>query len=165
MIKKYNSYEVSSEGKIYRNKKEIKTPLNSKGYKRIYMSENGKVKSIFVHRLVASLFIPNPDNLPQVNHIDGNKLNNNVENLEWCNNSQNQLHAIRNNLRKKFPKGDTSNRAKKIRMFNDKEDKTFNSFRSALEYLGKEYKSYTSISHCCKGDIKTAFGYHWEYVE
>lgn len=164
MIKKYNSYEVDSNGKIYRNGKEIKGVLNNKGYSRICMSENGKKQKIFVHRLVAFLFIPNPYNLPQVNHINGNKLDNRVENLEWCNNSQNQLHAIKNNLRKICPKGDLNSRAKKIKMYNDNEEKIFNSLRSALDYLGKDYKYYSSLAHCCKGDTKTAYGYHWEYI-
>lgn len=60
---------------------------------------NNKQKQLAVHRLVAKAFISNPNNLPQINHIDGNKNNNRVSNLEWCNNSYNQLHAWRNNLK------------------------------------------------------------------
>ena len=164
MIKKYNSYEIDSNGNVYRNGKTIKCSLNSKGYKRVTMSENGKIKREFVHRLVAKLFIPNPLNLPQVNHINGDKQDNRVENLEWCNNSQNQIHALKNKLRKASPKGDMNIKSKKVRMYNEHEEKVFGSLRSALEYLNKDYKYYSSLAHCCKGDIKTAYGYHWEYI-
>lgn len=60
----------------------------------IILTISEKKKYVNVHRLIASCFIPNPQNLPEVNHIDGNKLNNQVENLEWVTTRQNQLHAI-----------------------------------------------------------------------
>lgn len=66
---------------------------NSKHYWRLYLPIKGGRKVFTVHRLVAEAFIPNPDNLPQVNHIDGNKDNNCVSNLEWCNQSHNIRHA------------------------------------------------------------------------
>ncbi len=78
----------------------IKPAANEKGYKIVTLSKNGKHRTFKVHRLVASAFINNSENKPQVNHIDGNKLNNNSDNLEWCTNSENQLHSIRLGLRK-----------------------------------------------------------------
>lgn len=77
----------------------IPTNKNSKKYWRVGVQINNKQKFLAVHRLVAKAFIPNPYNLPQINHIDGNKNNNHVSNLEWCNNSYNQLHALKNGLK------------------------------------------------------------------
>ena len=97
------NYQVSNLGRI-KNKKTciIRTGmLNSKnGYAKISMrrTSDGKNYSMFIHRLVAEAFIPNPDNLPQVNHKDGNKLNNTVDNLEWCSCFDNIMHAMDNNL-------------------------------------------------------------------
>jgi len=70
----------------------------SNKYKRVSISVNGNIKSYLVHRLVALAFIPNPKNLPQINHIDGVKINNHLENLEWCTPSQNTVHAMKNGL-------------------------------------------------------------------
>lgn len=71
------------------------------GYREVLLSENGKTKNCLVHRLIAETFIPNPFNLPFVNHKDGNKRNNRVENLEWCNRSENTQHAYNTGLQKK----------------------------------------------------------------
>jgi len=104
-------YGVSEGGEVVRfphmrmhniNKTEYLTKLkilkpsanNSKGYLRLRIQyKDGSSITESVHRLVAKVYIPNPNNLPQINHIDGNKLNNNVKNLEWCTNSYNQEHA------------------------------------------------------------------------
>lgn len=74
---------------------------NSKKYWRVAIQINNKQKHFAVHRLVAQAFIPNPNNLPQINHIDGNKDNNHVSNLEWCDNSYNQIHAFNIGLQSK----------------------------------------------------------------
>ena len=68
------------------------------GYYRVSFSINRKRKQFYVHRLIAEYFIPNPDNLPQVNHIDGNKLNNSLDNLEWVTVQDNVIHAYKNGL-------------------------------------------------------------------
>lgn len=75
------------------------TNNNSKRYWRVGVQINNRQKHLAIHRLVAKAFIPNPDNLPQINHIDGDKNNNKVSNLEWCNNGYNQAHAWKNSLK------------------------------------------------------------------
>ena len=72
--------------------------IDHKGYDRIGLNKNGKKKRFFVHRLVLQAFNPSSDETLEVNHIDGNKLNNNVENLEWVTSSENSIHAFKNNL-------------------------------------------------------------------
>lgn len=104
------TYEVSTSGNVrtkdrigvrgYHVKGHVLSQRdNSNGYLRCGMNIDGKPKSYLVHRLVASAFIPNPENKPFVNHIDGNKHNNNVENLEWCTKSENEKHAWLNGLK------------------------------------------------------------------
>lgn len=90
---KNNSYSIR-KGRIC-----IPSNNNSKKYWRIGIQINNKQKHFAVHRLVATAFIPNPNNLPQINHIDGNKDNNHISNLEWCDNSYNQKHACDNGLK------------------------------------------------------------------
>lgn len=96
----FNSFiEVSNNGEIKSHGKLIKGEICKAGYRRIHVSHNGTQYKFLVHRLVAMAFIPNPDNLPCVNHKDGNKLNNNVDNLEWVTHSENQKHAYRTGLK------------------------------------------------------------------
>ena len=79
-------------------KRAILKPATDQGYKKVGLQKDGKLKTHRVHRLVAAVYIPNPDNKPMINHIDGNKANNNVSNLEWCTAKENTKHAIDNGL-------------------------------------------------------------------
>lgn len=90
-----NLYWISNLGNVKCKNKQLKQRTNKKGYLKVRLYKNNKCKTFSIHRLVAINFIPNPDNLPQVNHKDGNKLNNTITNLQWCNNSENQLHAYK----------------------------------------------------------------------
>lgn len=117
-------YEITKEGKIIslkNNKRyEIKGYIDKYGYRRVLLHVNGTRLKFFVHRLVANKFITNPNNKPQVNHIDGNKLNNNVSNLEWCTPKENIQHAIKTGLRVRKGKVNI-NEVKEIRkLFNNK---------------------------------------------
>ena len=85
---------------ITKNEKIVSSYKNKDGYSVVQLYKNNKRKLKLVHRLVAEAFIPNPNNYPYVNHKDGNKANNCVDNLEWCNNSMNQLHAFSKGLQK-----------------------------------------------------------------
>ena len=93
-------YFVSESGDIFRDGKELSTSLTNKGYKTHRGTIDKVRKHISIHRAVAILYVPNPNNLPQVNHIDGNKLNNHYTNLEWVTNKENRTHAIENGLMK-----------------------------------------------------------------
>lgn len=99
-------YEVSNLGRIRsfkNNKIKIMQPaLNHGGYKHLLLTKNGVPKGFRIHRIVAKTFIPNPMNKECVNHIDGNKLNNNSNNLEWVTKSENMQHAYDNNLKLKM---------------------------------------------------------------
>lgn len=91
-------YQVSSWGRVknYRSGRVLKCDKTTYGYLRVTLVNNGNIQHQLVHRLVAEAFIPNPENKPQVNHIDENKENNCVENLEWCTRSENMNHGTRN---------------------------------------------------------------------
>lgn len=98
-INGYSNYEISTLGRV-RNKKGkyLKPEETEKGYLRVDLYKNGKIKHHKVHRLVASAFIPNNKNLPQINHKDENKKNNRVGNLEWCNNWYNSHYGSKSKI-------------------------------------------------------------------
>ena len=91
-----DDYQITYDGRVINKRwgREVKPQKNGKGYLRVFMA--GKLR--FVHRLVAELYVPNPENNPQVNHKDGNKLNNHADNLEWVSNQVNRDHAVKNDL-------------------------------------------------------------------
>ena len=91
-----DDYEITKDGKVYNKKwgRYVKPQPNGAGYLRVHIAG----KMYFVHRLVAEKYVPNPYNKPQVNHKDGNYLNNNSDNLEWVTNRENSIHALKNGM-------------------------------------------------------------------
>lgn len=132
---------------------------NRKNYLRVCLSKQGVCKWKTVHRLVAETFIPNPDNKPQVNHIDGNKQNNNIQNLEWVTNKENCRHAILNDIYHK-------RKNKKIVQLTleGEKIKTWDLLVDIQETLGIDKRL---VWRCCRGQkgIKQAKGYIWKYEE
>ena len=105
-IEANSDYMVSDHGRILSFKgksKLIISSITAKGYEYVAIRQKGIYVGYSIHRLVATAFIPNPKRLPQVNHLDGNKLNNHVANLEWCDAYDNVMHAIRTGLRPSSP--------------------------------------------------------------
>ena len=157
--------------KQYVEPKELSKHISStNGYVYVLLCGKGKCKNVRLHKLVAEAFIPNPEHKEQVNHIDGDKTNNKVENLEWCNNAENIKHAYRTGLTY-YTKGRRDN-FEKIRIDNSKrvvqmdlsgnEIKIWNSMEEAGKAIGI---CRSGISECCSGKHRTAGGYRWKYAE
>lgn len=98
--KEFYNYLVYPNGKIWSNyKHDFLVPQdNGTGYMKVLLQIKGKPKNIYVHRLIALLFIPNPSCFSEINHIDGNKKNNTIDNLEWCTEAENKRHAVKTGL-------------------------------------------------------------------
>lgn len=140
------SYAVNELGQVWSYRKEdIKAQgINTSGYPVVGLYKNNIRTMYTVHRLVAKAFIPNPDNLPQINHKDEDKTNNNVDNLEWCTAEYNVRY--------------TCNKA--VRCIETGE--VFGSLKEAAASVGR--KSPTMCSHL-KGNTKSCGGKHFEYVD
>lgn len=168
-VKNKNGYRIIEE-------KILKPILNNKGYYVFGLRKNGELNMVLLHRLVAEHFIPNENNFPCINHIDGNKTNNNINNLEWCSYQHNIKEAFRLGLNKynyknnfkhnywvgKF--GSNHNCSKKITQY----DKAGNKIKDwdNITIASKETKiNLCSISNNCRGKQKSAGGFIWKFKE
>lgn len=140
--------------------KTLLTETTKDNYQRIVLMKEGVKTKYQAHRLVALAFIPNPDNKPFINHIDGNKSNNNADNLEWCTASENVTHADITGLRD-MSKHHPSN-SKKIKCLETGE--IFVSYYQAVKWLGKTSNSISALVRGTRSYGK-AFGYHWEFID
>lgn len=152
-------YSVSNMGNIKNDltKRILKPKKSSSGYYYIDLWVNGIVGQKSIHRLVAEYFVDNPNQYNEVNHIDEDKTNNIAINLEWCTHLQNIRHGTA--LQRK-----AQNKQIKVRQFTKDGEfiKEFNSCKEAEEFFGK---SSSNISNCCRGKLKTTYGYVWKYSE
>lgn len=156
-IKNYEGlYAITEDGQVwsYRKQTFLKPITDRDGYKLITLRKPDTRDITFrIHRLVAQAYIPNPDNLPQINHKDEDKANNHVSNLEWCTHLYNMRYGTRNARRSETMRG------KGKAVYCVELDKTFINVKSAYEATGA-----TGISGCCRGKYKVSGGYHWRYV-
>ena len=142
-IKSVDHIRKNGKGQYMQKGKCLKWRINPSGYKVLRLSKNGKARNEFVHKLVALSFIENPNNYCEVNHIDENKLNSNVKNLEWCSRKHNQVHS----LGKKVKRKDT------------------NKIYYSLSEVEEDGFCWRLVSGCCRGINKTHKGIKWEYVD
>lgn len=147
-IKGYEGlYQVSNMGRVRRNGNILSLNTVGHGYHSVSLSKNGIVRKILLHRLVAEAFIPNPENKPQVNHIDEDKTNNTLSNLEWVTAKENMSHGNRPYMNMKA-----------IRCV--ELDIEYMSVKEASEKLDIARQSITHVLH---GRRKRAGGYSFEY--
>lgn len=179
-------YEISSTGIVRSKDRTITDSLGrtrswkgqilnpdiaANGYCRVTLSVNRKRKQVYLHRLLAEHFLPNPDNLPQVNHKDGNKLNNDLDNLEWCTVQENTIHAYRHGLinhisGKDHPNygkyGASSKRAKRVLATNIVTNET-KEYGALVETI-KDGFTKSEVSRCCNHG-GTHKGYFFEFID
>lgn len=173
IVRQWNGYNYSE--KIYKGT--ILKQYDNKGYKRVLLYKNGKVKNYFVHRLVAQVFIPNPQKLSQVNHKDENKINNNVENLEWCSSTYNINYGKRNaivssKMIKRKLKDSTKkklsisqNSHKKPIVQYDLKGNLIKRWESAREIERELNIRHDLVAKCCKGFLHKTNNYIFEYCK
>lgn len=148
----FPNYEVSNCGRIRHRNGNPRKVRYTHGYAYVCIRDNGKNKSIRLHRLVAKAFIPNPKNKPCINHIDGNKTNNNIDNLEWCTHSENEIHKNRVLGKKPNPPRITKS------VMCVETANVYTSVKAAAENLSINYRH---IGEVASGKRKTAGGFHW----
>ena len=145
----------SKSGSVRLCKGKILKPFTTKnGYLQVCLWKNGKVKTFYVHRLVAEAFLPNPNNLTEVNHKDENKLNNNAENLEWCDREYNCNFGTRNER-------DALTKSKPVLQYT-MEGEFVKEWKSIRE-CGRNGYDQGHVAACCQGKQKYHKGFIWKY--
>ena len=151
-------YSVSTEGEVRKDTTNyILSQSSQQDYKFVGLIINGKQKRMRVHRMVALVFIDNPDNKPYVNHINGNRSDNNVENLEWVTPSENTQHAVNTGLFK-------SGRTRAVIQYNLNGEQMA-TFESATEAARQTGGSQSKITMCCRRQRDSANDYQWRYYD
>lgn len=150
-IKGYEGkYQISNLGRVRNNKSIIKPQKDNIGYMKVILYKNKTRKTKKIHRLVAEAFLDNINNKPEVNHINGNKEDNKVSNLEWINHKNNCIHAVKKGLIK----------TKKVVCIET------NKIYTSIKEAAKDTNTFDGhITKVCKGERKTTGGFHWRYLE
>lgn len=168
-IKGYEGlYKVSNKGRVYSHvsNKVLKRYCASNGYEQVNLRKNGKSKFFLTHRLVAEAFVNNDNNYPCVNHKDENIRNNSSDNLEWCTYKYNSHYGTRiKRITNSIDYDEVGKKnSKPILQYNLNGSliKKWNSITECKEQTGFDK---SNIVKCCRGKMKTAYGYVWRYEE
>lgn len=151
-----NLGRVKSLGNKSNHKTDVILKQSTQRYKRVTLYDGVKRKSYMVHRLVAKAFIPNESNKSEVNHIDCDKFNNSVENLEWVTRQENHKHKCENGLNNTK---NAVNKTKKKIVLVDEKGNILNTFESMSEASRLLNLSISNISRVCSGKLKDTKGY------
>lgn len=152
-VDRFVGYRYKGKQRIYKGR--LLKQVERNGYLSVSLSKGNIIKQKSIHRLVAETFLPNPSNLPLVNHIDENKKNNMVSNLEWCSCAYNTNYG---SGRKKQAESQ-----QKIVLQYDKDGNLLNQYPSATIAALKNGYNLKTISQCCRGRTKSAYNYIWRY--
>lgn len=169
VIEGFEDYEVSNHGRISHNGKILKGTDNGIGYKRVMFKVDGRRKFKYVHRLVASAFIPNRENKPLINHIDNNPANNHVDNLEWCTHQENTdwMKKQGRNIRTEEWLQHLHESQEKycIGVIGENIKTGEKIYFSRLNDVKKAGFQPSCVCNCCKGNrgVKQHKGYRWRY--
>lgn len=158
-------YQASNLGKI-KNKKTNKVlakRYDHSGYLSVLLYKRGKYETKKVHRIIAKIFIPNPKNKPQVNHINGKKDDNNINNLEWVTCQENIIHSYKTGI-KTNPKYEKHPEAKKVCQY-DLQGNLIKIYGSISQARDENNFNSSHIVACCKNKQKTSNGYIWRYFK
>lgn len=168
-----NRYQVSNLGNVRsingKRKDQLLKPTMRKGYCHVGLYKDKKYKIYPVHRLVAMAFIPNPQNKPHINHIDSNRSNNLISNLEWCTPKENQQHAWKFGYQHPSystlgKRGYDCKNSKTVIQLDIKTGKIIAEYGSAAEAARKNNFSHPKIQQCCKGIVYSYKGFFWRYL-
>ena len=168
-IPEYPKYQVSNLGNVKNNKGKFLKGWITKGYRYVSLCNNGITKKYRVHRLVAENFINNLNDFPVVDHIDENKLNNNVDNLTWCTQKENLdryfIPRRPKNYKIRIRKSKILNYhlPKKVLQY-DLNENYINTWNSTMDIERLLHISSGNISLCCRGIKPIAGGYIWRYA-
>ena len=159
-------YEVSNRGNVrslnWRGTgitKTIQQKKHNRGYWQVILSVDGVQKTFLVHRLVANAFLDNPNHLPLINHKDENRKNNNAENLEWCSRSYNVRYSNHGGIKKRIGRN-THLQVEQVAM----DGSIVATWKNSRYVFLTTGMSDWSISECCRGNRKSAYGYRWQYA-